>query len=195
MHKLVPLTNRISNQGYGTYLRARQMAKSKGGLPRMSFCSKNVLEDYCASGGTFPFWLGDVVAHCSRSWRKGASHMMNDLEDYSIGWKVPLSYLKDPSIILGDAFAPDAVLVIAPGEFEVTRKTVVVHPQRIIVCIADFGARMTTIAFCGKGTASGIHIIGSVVPCVRPAMMEHNGHVSLPSKRFSGSRIAHVQHV
>lgn len=188
MQRLVPLKNEISNQRYASYLKARQMVRDKGGLPRMAFCSKDVLDDYRTSDGKLPFWVNEIVAHGSHRWSKGAE-LMGGLEDYYFGWKVPFSYLKDPSIISGDAFAPGAVLIISPREFEVTRKTVIVHPQAIAVSIADSPKNLITVKLGG----TVIHIMDSMVPCVRPARMELNGCVSLPRTRFSGTHIAHMQ--
>jgi hypothetical protein len=188
MQRLVPLRNEVSNQRYGTYLSARQMLKSKGGLPRMAFCSKGVLDDYCDSGGALPFWLNEIVAHGSHRWSKGAE-LMGGLEDYSFGWKVPFSYLKDPSIIFGDAFAPGAVLIIAPKMLEIGRKKVIVHPQTIAVSIVESGKSLITVKLGGVT----IRIMGSMVPCVRPARMELNGCVSLPRTRFSGTHVAYMQ--
>jgi|GEM_PF-6939722 len=187
MQRLVPLNNEISNQRHATYLRARQMVKSKGGLPRMAFCTKDVLADYRASKGKLPFWVEEIVAHGSSSWSRNAL-LKNDLEDYSFGWKVPFSYLKNPSVTLGDAFAPGAVLVITPKLFEVGRKMVVVHPQTISVSVADSGTRPITV----KADNTVIHIMDSMVPCVRPARMEMHGCVSLPRTRFSGTLVAYV---
>jgi hypothetical protein len=189
MQKLVPLVNGISNQRYGTYLMARKLAKCKGGLPRMALCSKDVLADYSANNGIFQFWLDEVVARGSLRWKKSAL-CKDDLTDYSFGWKVPFSYLKDPSVTLGDAFAPGAVLIITPKEFENSRKMVVVHPQEIGVTIADSKTGQITATLDGNVS---INMIYGNATCVRPAMMEQSGHVSLPRGRHSGNRIAHFQ--
>jgi hypothetical protein len=165
------------------------MLKRKGGLPRMEFCTKDVLADYHSNGGTSPFWLDEIVAHGSRSWRKGVL-LKNDLEDYSFCWKVPFSCLKNPSVTLGDAFAPGAILLITPESFEVSRKTVVVHPQTISVHICT-EARIVSVGL-GKNVF-GIDTLDCSVPCVRPARMEQNFYVSLPKRRFSGSHIAHFE--
>ena len=143
------------------YLAARSLKP----LPSIRLLTRNVLEDYDSRGGYRGFWLNEFVAHgeIGRLEKK-------DLHDHSgsWGWKVPLSYFTDPSVVSSDPFAPNAVFVITPKSFEGH----IVHPEKIIVFTPLKKGKKGLLGIVVTLGRSKITIVRGVLPCVRPARLD-----------------------
>jgi hypothetical protein len=140
-------------------------------LPSIRSLTRDVLADYDSRGGLRRFWLNEIIAHGGLGRLKE-----EDLYDHVRNWKVPLKYLKDPSIVSGDPFAPNAILVITPRSFEVSLELaslvcVSVHPERIIVLLPKKGLLWAVMRIDSKKN-EGITIIRDVVPRVRPVRLD-----------------------
>jgi hypothetical protein len=136
----------------------------------MRSLTRDVLADYDSRGGFRGFWLDEVIAHGELG-----SHQKKDIFDHSWKWKVALEYLKNPSIVSSDPFAPNAVLAITPKSLEQDNAGyTIVHPERISVLVPKKKKGLLWVVAKLEGQKKGgITIVRGMLPCVRPARMDY----------------------